>query len=462
MTDNSYTMDMTHGPLAGKLLRFALPLMASSMLQLLFNAADVIVVGRFAGNVCLAAVGSTTYLILLITYLFVGLSTGANVIAAQDYGAKKEDEVYQTVHTAMGISILSGLGLMVFGVVMAATMLKWMHTPAEVLKLASVYLRIYFLGMPAMMVYNFGSALLRAAGDTKRPMYFLLLAGIINALLNLLFVISFHWAVAGVGLATIISQYLSAWLSVRCLIRQSDCLRLELRHIHIYRDKLLKILYIGIPAGVEGVIFSVSNVIIQSYINSFHSIIMAGNAASSNIEGFVYAGMNTFYQAVITFTGQNIGAGEYKRADRIFLLCQGMVIATGLILGNLAVGFGTTLLGFYATKSAVIAAGMERLRIICRTYAICGVMDVLAGSMCGMGYAILPTVVSLVGACGLRLLWVVFAFRHTPETWVLYVAYPISWIATVAIHFICYFWVRRQIRRIHQPVSECALETIKK
>ncbi len=440
-------MDLCQGPLAGKLLRFALPLMASSMLQLLFNAADVVVVGKFAGSACLAAVGSTTYLIHLLTYLFIGLATGANVAAARDWGSGQHEEMSRTVHTTMGLSLVSGLSLMTFGLLMARIMLTFMNTTGDILTLATLYLRIYFLGMPAMMVYNFGSALLRAAGDTRRPMFFLLLAGGVNFCLNLFFVIRCGMGVAGVGWATVISQYLSASLVVICLTRQTDSLKLELRRICLKRDKLIKILQIGIPAGIEGMIFSVSNVIIQSRINSFGEIVIAGNAACSSIESFIYGGVNTFYQAVMTFASQNLGAGQLKRIDRSILLCLGMGAVTGLILGNLAASFGTFFLGLYATKKAVIQAGLVRMEIVGRTYALCGLMDVMAGSMCGMGYAATPTVVSIIGVCGVRLCWIFFMFARIPQPWVLYASYPISWIATVAVHTICLMWVRRRVRR---------------
>jgi putative MATE family efflux protein len=445
--NDGYTMDLCHGPLAGKLLRFALPLMASSMLQLLFNAADVVVVGKFAGSASLAAVGSTTYLIHLLTYLFIGLATGANVVAARDWGAGQHAEMHRTVHTAMGLSLISGIGLMTFGLIMARIMLGWMNTTGDILNLATLYLRIYFLGMPAMMVYNFGSALLRAAGDTRRPMLILMLAGVVNFGLNLLFVIRCQMGVAGVGCATAISQYLSAGLILFCLLREKGSLKLYLRKICLRKDKLIKILQIGIPAGIEGIVFSISNVIIQSRINSFGEIVIAGNAACSSMESFIYGGVNTFYQAVMTFVSQNLGAGQMKRIDRSIVLCLIMGLLTGLVLGNLAASFGTFFLGLYATKAAVIQAGMVRMQIVGRTYALCGLMDVMAGSMCGMGYAVMPTLVTIIGVCGVRLCWIFFMFARIPQPWVLYVSYPISWVATVAVHTIFLFWVRRQVRR---------------
>lgn len=442
-----YEIDMCSGPILPRLLAFTLPLMCSSVLQLLFNAADIIVVGKFAGDNALAAVGSNTALINLLTNFFLGLSIGANVLVARFHGAKEKQEVADTVHTAMLLSIYSGIILTFVGCIGARQILIWMQTPDEVLELAATYLRIYFLGMTAMMLYNFGSAILRGVGDTKRPLIYLAVSGIINVCLNLLFVIVFRMSVSGVGLATVISQCTSAVLILRCMLKDGGDIRLDLRKLKLHRQKLLSILRVGLPASFQGIIFAISNVIIQSSVNSFGAVTIAGNSAASNIEGFVYVSMNSFYQATISFTSQNVGAGKYERINKILLRAQVCVIAVGLLLGNLAVYFGHSLLGFYTSSEAVKAAGMKRLGIISRTYALCGIMDVMVGSLRGMGYSVLPTVVSLIGACGLRLIWIFTFFRteqfHSLAS--LYMTYPVSWIVTTAAHIVCFIIVRRKL-----------------
>lgn len=406
-----YEIDMCNGTLANKILLFALPLMASSLLQLLFNAADVVVVGQFCGKASLAAVGSNTALINLLVNLFVGLSVGANVVVAQDLGAGRKAEANRAVHTSILLAMISGVVLMIFGVIMARQMLEWMSSPENVIGLASVYLRIYFIGMPATMVYNFGSAILRAKGDTQRPLYFLLAAGVLNVVLGLFFVIVCRLDVAGVAMATSISQYVSAWLILRCLMREHGALHLNLHRMHLNKRVIGRIFQVGLPAGFQGVIFSLSNVVIQSSINSFGDTVMAGSAAAQNIEGFVYAAMNAFYQSALTFSGQNYGAGKCDRVDKVALYCQGFVILTGLILGNLAFFFGSQLLGIYAPgEPDVIQQGLVRMSYIGRLYAICGIMDTMVGILRGIGYSIVPMVVSLLGSCVLRLLWVWFVF----------------------------------------------------
>lgn len=440
---------MCSGSVFSKMLLFALPLMCSSILQLLFNAADIVVVGRFAGDNALAAVGSNTALINLLTNIFVGLSVGSNVLTAQYYGAKKGSDLKETVHTSMLLSIYSGVLLTVIGLVGARGLLELMQAPPEVLELAVLYLRIYFLGMPSMMVYNFGSAILRAVGDTKRPLYYLLGAGIVNVVLNLFFVISCHMGVAGVGIATVISQTISALLVVRCLVREQGGIHLELKELAISKDKLGKIMQIGLPAGFQGTVFSLSNVVIQSAVNSFGNVAVAGNSAAANIEGFVYMAMNAFYQATISFTSQNYGAKEYKRIYRILFAGELFVVITGTLLGNLAVFFGETLLGIYSPSAEVIAAGMMRVRIICSVYALCGVMDVLVGALRGIGYSIIPMIVSLVGACGLRLLWIATVFQipeyHSLTT--VYISYPITWTITLTVHAVTFALAARKVLR---------------
>lgn len=455
MAQKKYEIDMCSGRILPKLLKFSLPLMLSSVLQLLFNAADIIVVGNFASEHSLAAVGSTTALINLITNLFLGLSTSSNVLSANYMGAGDDDRVSKTVHTSLLLSVISGLILTVIGMAFTEQMLIWMQTPEEVLDLSALYLRIYFGGMVAMMIYNFGSALLRSKGDTKRPLYYLALSGVINIILNLIFVICFNMDVAGVGLATVISQCVSAFLVVRCLYKETDAFHFDFRKLKIDKKIMTKIFSIGIPAGFQGVVFSLSNVVIQSSVNSFGPVVMAGSAAAASIEGFVWVSMNSFSQGALTFTSQNIGAGKYSRINKIaFTACSCAAVA-GLVLGNLAYFFGTFLLGIYDPRPEIIEPGLIRMGLVCVLYFTCGLMDCIVGSIRGMGYAVTPTIVSLLGACGLRILWIFTIFRipeyHTE--FMLFVSYPVSWTITFLVHFICYIFMRRKFPKQDAPAS---------
>ena len=440
-----YSIDMVNGPLAGKLLLFALPLMLSSLLQLLFNAADVVVVGRYAGKEALAAVGSNGSLINLLVNLFIGFSVGANVVVARDLGAGREEDVGKSVHTSVTLSLISGVVLMAAGTILARQLLVWTASPAEVIGLATVYLRIYFCGMPANMLYNFGAAILRAQGDTRRPLYFLSIAGVTNVALNLLFVIVLEMSVAGVALATIISQYISALLVLQCLIRDKGALRLDLKKLGLDKRVIIRICQVGLPAGFQGIVFSLSNVVIQSSINSFNSTaIVAGASTSSNIEGFVYTGMNAIYQTCLTFTSQNYGAGKCRRVDRTLLLCLGYVTAIGLALGNLAVFLGPQLASIYAPgEPEVVAQAVLRLQYVCSLYFLCGIMDTMVGVLRGLGYSVVPMVVSMVGACVTRLVWVatIFQVYRSPE--VLYLSYPVSWTITLTVHILFFLFIRR-------------------
>lgn len=444
----SYELDMCSGAILPKLLQFTLPLMFSSILQLLFNAADIVVVGRFAGDNALAAVGSNTSIINLLCNLFIGLSVGANILAARQYGAGDREGLRQTIHTSILLSLLSGLLLAVAGACGAGTILRLMQSPPGVRGLATLYLRIYFLGMPATMLYNFGAALLRAVGDTRRPLYYLLFAGVLNVALNLFFVIVCSLGVVGVGLATVISQCISAGLVLRCMIKDTGAVHLELRQLHIWPIRLKQIMQTGLPAGMQGILFALANVVIQSSVNSFGEIAVAGNAAASNIETFIYTSMNAFYQANLSFTSQNLGAGQYRRIWPILLRAESCVIAVGAVMGNLAVFFGPQLLSIYTDSPAVIAAGMNRITIICATYAICGIMDVIVGSVRGIGYSVMPMLVSLVGVCGIRLLVVATVFQipayHTVRT--VYWAYPISWSVAFLAHLCCFLWAMRRLK----------------
>lgn len=444
----NYEIDMCNGPITGKMLRFALPLMLSSMLQLLFNAADIITVGKFGSEHSLAAVGSNTALINLLTNLFIGLSIGANVLVARFYGAKNGEELNETVHTAMLLSLISGLILTVTGVIFARYFLIWMKTPAEILDLATTYLKIYFLGMPAMMIYNFGSAILRAIGDTKRPLYFLAAAGVINIILNILLVVVFRLDVKGVGIATVISQTVSAILIIRCLAKSNGDIKLELKKLRFSRGKIGAILRIGLPAGLQGSIFSLSNVVIQSSVNIFGPVVVKGNSAAQNLEGFVYFSMNAFHHATLSFTSQNMGAKKYDRLGKILKngLCLAILFGAGF--GGAVILFGRNLLSIYTNDSAAISAGMTRLYIITGTYTLCGIMDVMVGAIRGIGYTVLPTIVSLIGACALRLVWLATVFRipkfHTINT--VYLSYPITWLVTIIAHVICYIIIRKKNR----------------
>ncbi len=453
-------IDMCNGPILKKMLIFTLPLMCSSMLQLLFNAADIIVVGRFAGDTALAAVGSTTSLVLLLSNLFIGLSVGANVLAARYFGAQRGNELSKTVHTALLLSMVSGIILTLMGVFLAKPILQMMDTPDTVINLSVLYLRIYFLGMPAMLIYNFGSAILRAKGDTRRPLIYLSFAGILNVSLNLVLVIVFNLGVAGVGIATAVSQFVSAGLMIRCLSKEKGGFRFSVKKLRFHKDKLIAILQIGLPAGIQSTLFSLSNVLIQASINSFGDVAMAGSAAAGNIEGFVYVAMNAFYQASITFTSQNVGAGKYHRVKPIMIRAVACVTVTGLVLGNLAYGFGNVLLLFYTTSPAVVVEGLRRLSYVSAWYFICGIMDTLVGVLRGLGYSIVPMFVSLIGACGLRIVWILTIFQipmfHSLDT--IYLSYPVTWTITAGTHFICYLIITKKLKdKISKSKEEALL-----
>lgn len=443
----SYEIDMCDGPLLSKILLFSVPLMMSGILQLLFNAADIIVVGRFAGSSALAAVGSTSSLINLLINVFVGLSVGVNVLVAKYYGGQREKDMSETVHTAVLTSLLSGLFLVILGGIAARPLLHLMGTPDDVLDQAVLYMRIYFLGMPVLMVYNFGAAILRAIGDTRRPLYFLFMAGVVNVALNLFFVIGLGMGVDGVGWATVISEHVSALLVLKSLMEAPGALKLNLKELRIHPKKLKRIVKIGLPAGMQGAIFSISNVLIQSSVNSFGSIAMAGNTASANIEGFVYTAMNAVYQTNLSFTSQNLGGRKYSRINRIMYICLAVVTVVGITLGITAVLAGDLLLGIYSSDAQVLRYGMLRLEIICGTYFLCGIMDCMVGSLRGLGYSVIPMFVSLAGACGFRVLWVFTVFAAYRSLDVLYLSYPVSWAITAIAHMITFRKIRRKIPR---------------
>ncbi len=433
------TIDMCSGPLMGKLLRFSVPLMLSGILQLLFNAADIVVVGQFDSSDAMAAVGSTSSLNNLIVNLFLGLSAGGSVVVAQYFGMKSRQDVEETVHTAILLGFISGLVLVAAGMFLAEPMLVLMGTTPDVIDQSVLYMRIVFAGMPAMMVYDFGAGILRAVGDTRRPLVYLFCGGVVNVAFNLFFVIVCHLGVAGVAIGTVMSQCIAAFLTVRCLMKTEDCYGIRLRELRIVKHKLLRILRVGVPTGIQGAMFSISNVVIQSSINSFDSsIIVAGNTASGNIEGFVYTAMNAFYQASLTFTSQNVGAHQTRRILPVLgwsLLC---VTVVGVATGVLAVLFGPQLLGIYSPDEEVIAYGLERLRLICLTYFLCGTMDVVTGSIRGLGPSVTPAVISLLGVCGLRIVWIYTVFAAHRSLMVLYLSYPVSWLITLVVNIICF------------------------
>lgn len=447
-------MDMCNGPIFGKMVLFALPIMAMNILQLLFNAADMIVVGRFSGSTALAAVGATGSLINLIVNLFMGLSVGTSVIVAQDYGAGQPEAVRRSVHTSIAVSIIGGLAVMVAGLVLSKPLLVMMGTPEDIIGLSVLYMKIYFLGIPASMVYNFGAAILRAVGDSRRPMYYLLAAGIVNVILNIYFVTVLNMSVDGVAWATVISQYLSMLLIVLHLIRSSEeQIRLELHKLRIDRHKMLQIIRIGLPAGLQSLLFSISNVLIQSAINSFGSAMVAASSAASNIEGFVGTSMNAYYNAAITFTGQNVGAKRYNRIDQVAKICTVLVVVTWILLGSLTTIFGRPLLSIFTSDPEVIRLGMIRIYVLMIGYFTCGIMNVFPGLTRGMGYSVLPMICTLIGACLMRVVWLVTFFAWYPTVIMLFACYPITWALAGLGQVVSFFYARKQLRK--REVDEC-------
>ena len=450
MEKKKYSMNMCEGPLFSKIWIFTIPLILSGLLQLLFNAVDMIVAGRYVGKEALAAIGSTSSLINLLTNVFIGLSTAANVLVARFFGSGREDDVQETVHTSIALSFITGVIMTVLGIAVAPKLLVLMGTHESVLPMATLYTRIYFLGMPVLMLYNFGAAILRAIGDTKRPLYYLTISGAIHAICNIIFIVVFHMGVDGVAYATVLSQAISAVLTLRCLITSDECYRFEFKKLHIYKDKFLQILRLGLPAGFQGSIFSISNVLIQSSVNSFGPDVMAGNSAASNIEGFVYVTMNTFHVTCLSFVSQNYGKHYFDRIKKTLLICLGSVAMVGLVTGSLAYIFGPQLLSLYANdadKAVVIEKGMIRMSIIMFTYFTCGTMDTCVGAIRGLGYSVMPMIVLLLGACAFRVVWIFTIFRAFRSLENLYVSYPISWIITTTVHLICFIAVFNKMKK---------------
>ena len=450
-----YQSNMLEGPLFGGVIAYTIPVMLSGVLQLLFNAADLIIVGKFCGSVSVGAVGATGSLTALIVNLFVGLSVGAGVAVAHGIGSRDEQQVREAVHTAVPLALIGGAILTVAGVTLSEPLLILMGTPENTLPLSVVYMEIYFLGITFTVVYNFCAAILRAAGDTRSPLIFLTLSGVINVVLNVFFVTVFHMNVAGVALATIISQGIAATLSTVALMRRKDACQLQLRRMRIHKRVLKKIVRIGLPAGIQSSLFAISNVMIQSSVNSFGDIFVSGNAAAGNLEGFLYVALNSFHQTTVNYVGQNVGARQYRRANNTVWLCQGCVIVTGIAIGVFLNVFGETLLGFYISDSAeAIACGLTRFRYVAIPYFIFGLLEVSTGALRGYGRSFGPMLVSVLGICGIRLLWVFAVFPipafHSPK-W-LYLSYPISWIITLTVQMILFFRVRNQF--LHKDITD--------
>ena len=441
-------IDMTSGPLFSKIVVFTIPLMLTNLMQLLFHAADLIVVGKFAPSTALAAVGATTGLTVLVLNIFFGLGTGINVLVARYTGAKEPEKVSENVHTAAAIALYWGIAMAFIGIIISKPMLRLMATPEEIIGKASLYMWIYCAGIPFVVFYNFGSAILRAVGDTRRPMLYMFVAGIINVLLNLFFVLVFKWDVAGVALATKIANVVSAYLVYRVMISSRGAIRLNPRKIKIHKSALTEMLKIGLPAAVQSACFSVSNIIIQSSVNSLGALAIAGNTASTSLEGLVYVSSGAFFFTAISFTGQNHGAGRIDRIKKSILYCIICACAASLIIGLLFFIFGRELLGIYTTDPEVVSWGWLRLRIMLVTYFLCGVMDVISGSLRGLGYSFKPMIVTVFGACIFRSFWVLWVFPMNRTLTNLVISYPVSWILVSSVNgFILYIACKKMFAR---------------
>ena len=450
MKNNKYEIDMCNGTLMDKLISFSLPLMLSGILQLLFNAVDIIVVGRFTGRQALAAVGSTTALINIFTNLFIGISLGANVLAARFYASGKEKEMSETVHTSITLALISGLVMALAGVLLARFALNLMGTPNDVIDQSVLYMRIYFLGMPFFMLYNYGAAILRAVGDTKRPLFFLVISGMTNAVLNLVLVIVFHMGVAGVAIGTIVSQLISSILVLRCLYTSNTSYRLYFSKLGIKTQYLKQIFQVGIPAGIQSTVINLSNALLQSSVNSFGSEAMAGYTAANNIFGFLYMSVNAVTQSCMSFTSQNYGVKKLKRMDRVLLDCMILSVGVTLTLGCGAYFFGPELLKIYTSEADVIRCGVEVLAFTIVVYFCCGIMDLLPGALRGMGYSGVPMILSIIGTVGTRIVWIFGLFPAHRSLSFLFISYPVSWILTILMQAVCFCFVRKHV---HQSVN---------
>ena len=444
MKNNKYEIDMCNGSIMDKLISFALPLMLSGILQLMFNAVDIVVVGRFSGSQALAAVGSTTALINVFTNLFIGISLGTNVLAARFYGAGKSKEMSETVHTSITLALITGVAMAVIGLLFSRWSLEIMGTPDDVIAQATLYMKIYFLGMPFFMLYNYGAAILRAVGDTKRPLFYLIISGVINAILNMILVIVFHMAVEGVAIATVISQLISCVLVLRCLYRSEGSYQLRFSKLTMKKAYLMQIFQVGVPAGIQSTVINFSNALLQSSVNSFGSVAMAGYTAANNILGFLYVSINAVTQACMSFTSQNYGVGKYKRMDKVLIDCLILSVIVGGVLGCGAYFCGSPLLSISTEAPEVIKAGLEILSITTVPYFLCGIMDLFPGALRGMGSSTVPMILSVIGTVGTRILWIFGIFPDHRTLYVLFISYPGSWIITIIMQVICYYFVRKK------------------
>lgn len=439
---------MCNGSILDKLISFSIPLMLSGILQLLFNAVDIIVVGRFTGSEALAAVGSTTALINVFVNFFIGISLGSNVLAARFYAAGKDQEMSETVHTAITLALISGVVMGIVGVVSAKGALQLMDTPDNVLNLSTLYMRIYFVGMPFFMLYNYGAAILRAVGDTKRPLLFLIVSGATNVVLNLILVIRFHMGVAGVAIATVISQGISCVLVLRCLYYSEGSYQLRFSKLGMKARYVKQIFQVGVPAGIQSTIINFSNVLLQSSVNSFGSVAMAGYTAANNILGFLYVSINSITQACMSFTSQNYGVRKFKRMDKILFECLGLTMVVALVLGGGSYLFGSELMHIYTKSADVVACGMDIMLYTTVTYFLCGIMDLFPGALRGMGHSAVPMILSVIGTVGTRIVWIYWVFPQHRALDFLFISYPVSWILTIVMQVVCFYFVRK---KVHTP-----------
>ena len=443
--NNNYEIDICNGPIMKKLISFSLPLMLSSILQLMFNAVDIIVVGRFTGSEALAAVGSTTALINMFVNMFIGVSLGSNVLAARFFAAGKSQEMSDTVHTSILFALISGIVMAFVGLFFTRPALEIMGTPDNVIDQSTLYMRIYFLGMPFFMLYNFGASILRAVGDTKRPLLFLVISGVLNACLNMFLVIVFHLGVAGVAIATVISQMVSCILILSCLCKTDGIYKLYFSRLSIKWFYLRQIFQVGLPAGVQSTVINFSNALLQSSVNSFGSTAMAGYTAANNMIGFMYVSVNSVTQASMSFTSQNYGVGNYKRMDRVLLDCMILTVSVALILGGGAYLLAPEILRIYTSDSEVVRYGIEVLSYTSITYFLCGLMDLFPGPMRAVGRSAVPMVMSIIGTVGTRIVWIFFLFPYHRSLAFLFISYPVSWIITIILQVICLYFVRKKV-----------------
>lgn len=452
MKTGKYEIDMCNGTIMDKLISFSLPLMASSILQLMFNAVDIIVVGRYNGSQALAAVGATTALINIFTNFFIGVSLGANVLAARYYASERDREMSEAVHTAIALALISGIVMAFVGVFVSRFTLEIMGTPGDVIGQSTLYMRIYFMGMPFFMLYNYGAAVLRAVGDTKRPLLFLAASGMTNVVLDLLLVIIIPLGVAGVAIGTVASQMISCILVMRCLYRSEGSYQLRFSRLALKPFYLKRIFQVGIPAGVQSTVINLSNAMLQSSVNSFGSVAMAGYTAANNIMGFLYAAVNAVTQACMSFTSQNYSVGEQKRMDRVLLDCAVLSAGVAAVIGTGAYVFGSQVLRLYTSEAEVIQCGLEVLSITTVPYFLCGIMDLIPGALRGMGHSGVPMVLSIIGTVGVRILWIYVFFPHHRSLFFLFISYPVSWIATILMQVVCYYFVRKSCIRHLQGI----------